>query len=996
MEKTENVINLIADCKKLGCGYIDFLLKIFSLFFPRLSFKLRGLRRRMIFSGRFKQLSKEKMTDLWTGMEDGGFQEGHLIYEPELKIEDLKSFVNQTDDNELKKGLILFDMTLLKNSSMLRLASIYTEESVLAMAATFAERNPSYVTYYQFVEALSTIALPIIESEEETEEEKNFCYIALDMLKSFEKKKANITKDINHITSYILKPFKDMLVEEKIFKTFDMNELLNRKVTQSSDDKQKKILSNIQTDHVAFHVKPIGSHRIIGLLRTVRLLRMGYFQTLKEKYDKHKDFMEIFKIQNGDKGKSRGSENEIKNILYSFLDDDDKFDETKKTKIFTAFTESNNALREVNFNNEVDMKKKAHEQNLQFWLKYTKTSSLGVFLLSKMRIFKQKNRDISTSLDHVFMKKNHIEYSIYDDTFRDRYVDILEKIVMFNVKRDPQEPDTLNPAIDRLYMRLENLFEKKNGVFGLKTRYKFLDYKARANTNKEIDLLSHFESLFRSGRPLNHQYVFYNFFANVYKAVYEYKMMLFCFPKYQNMITRRNDVSLLRSEFAKDYNKIFFADNLNLVNCSQNILSMYNPTICHHNVQAIANVFKNSFYLTSKESAHYQEIIDKKYGHFLLEERKKIQTTNVLPFLYSSEFKRKKSFEMGEEHFKEEEHNKTHFQKLTKDKDKFFFKELHDDDSSSKSLRSQLNEKEKLLTVYRYSDAYKETSAFFNELMEKEISFFVDKKNALLKRMSAFFLLFFNLEHSKYFIGSLMAKWKANYIMEQILTEEMKKVFQNAKKNLKIENVQGWTKKENNEEDKQNFNRMVDFVLKQPLNNFASKVFYHVSQMYINDLNDEEDTDEVDSEDEMFVIPKKKVPVTSSNNSITIDSDKIVQDLLDEENGKYKNYMGFENIRSGLIEKLKEEGRQKISFKKFTMKAVNLLETSNCQVYLDDEKKEKEEELERLRRRLERERMQDPIFRDEDRIKRLENNIKSYKEAIETFGMTFFENLFLE
>ena len=81
------------------------------------------------------------MTNLWTGNEDGGFKEGHLIYEPEIEIEDLKSFVNQTNDNELKKGLILFDMTLLKNSSMLRLVSTYTEESVLAMAATFAEKS---------------------------------------------------------------------------------------------------------------------------------------------------------------------------------------------------------------------------------------------------------------------------------------------------------------------------------------------------------------------------------------------------------------------------------------------------------------------------------------------------------------------------------------------------------------------------------------------------------------------------------------------------------------------------------------------------------------------------------------------------------------------------------------------------------------------------------------------------------------------------------------
>ena len=58
-----------------------------------------------------------------------------------------------------------------------------------------------------------------------------------------------------------------------------MNDLLNRKVKIQ----QQKTLINIQTDHVAFHVKPIGSHRIIRLLQTVRLLRMGYFQTLKEK-----------------------------------------------------------------------------------------------------------------------------------------------------------------------------------------------------------------------------------------------------------------------------------------------------------------------------------------------------------------------------------------------------------------------------------------------------------------------------------------------------------------------------------------------------------------------------------------------------------------------------------------------------------------------------------------------------------------------------------------
>ena len=82
------------------------------------------------------------------------------------------------------------------------------------------------MTYYQFVEALSTIALPIIESEEEEktsviaktedmddeedsdeekkeemdeEKEKDFCYIALNMLKSFEKKKTDITREINDI-----------------------------------------------------------------------------------------------------------------------------------------------------------------------------------------------------------------------------------------------------------------------------------------------------------------------------------------------------------------------------------------------------------------------------------------------------------------------------------------------------------------------------------------------------------------------------------------------------------------------------------------------------------------------------------------------------------------------------------------------------------------------------------------------------------------------------
>ena len=119
---------------------------------------------------------------------------------------------------------------------------------------------------------------------------------------------------------------------------------------------------------------------------------------------------------------------------------------------------------------------------MQFWLKYTNMPNLGLFLYSKMRIFKQKNRDISTSLDHVFVKNNHVEYSIYDDNFRDKYADILEKIVMFNVERDSQEEDTLNPAIDRLYMRLENLFEKKNGVLGLKERYKFLDYKHQQET----------------------------------------------------------------------------------------------------------------------------------------------------------------------------------------------------------------------------------------------------------------------------------------------------------------------------------------------------------------------------------------------------------------------------------------------------------------------------------------------------------------------------------
>ena len=229
--------------------------------------------------------------------------------------------------------------------------------------------------------------------------------------------------------------------------------------------------------------------------------------------------------------------------------------------------------------------------------------------------------------------------------------------------------------------------------------------------------------------------------------------MLFCFPKYQNMITNfRNDVSLLRSEFAKDYNKIFFADNLNLVNCSQNILSMYNPSICHHNVQAIANVFKNSFYLTDKESKHYKELIiyqkKKKNRQFILEEKKEIQTTNVLPFLYSS--KVKKMFlsvkKMGQEHF--QKHNKIHFQNLNEkfDMDKYFFIELHDDDTSdSDDLRSKLKEKEERLMVYRYSDEYKDstiTKAYFNDLMEEEISFFVDEKNALLKRMSAFFCCF--------------------------------------------------------------------------------------------------------------------------------------------------------------------------------------------------------------------------------------------------------------
>ena len=176
-----------------------------------------------------------------------------------------------------------------------------------------------------------------------------------------------------------------------------------------------------------------------------------------------------------------------------------------------------------------------------------------------------------------------------------------------------------------------------------------------------------------------------------------------------------------------------------------------------------------------------------------------------------------------------------------------------------------------------------------------------------------------------------MAKWKADYIMEAILPKEMKEVFENAEKNLKIENVRGWKKKD--EEDNQNFNRMVDFVLKQPLNNFASKVFFHVSEMYINDING-----------------GKATPITS---------DRIVQDLLDKEKGKYKKYIGFENIRDELIKNLRKRS-EKIFVQNFTKKVVNLLSTSNCQVYLDDEKKEKEEQLEKLKIRLENLKNKDP------------------------------------
>ena len=961
LDDKENIRSLYFECKAgefdFDCEYVDFLLKIFSIFFPRESLKVRGLRRRLLFQGNGQldylnvgHRPEKKVESLWDN-EKGvrGFDDHQLIYRKPDEVDmrerpdyirrpEFKKFIKESKDPELIKAFTLFDMALLKNNSVLKLLSMYTEESVLALASHYVRENSqSYITFYQFLQALSTIGSTKVEDLRPDEE--TFCNMTLDLLKTYEGKRSNLNREMNDKLTYILEPFRTMLREEGIMAFDSVADIIEEmKTIQNYEDPNK--VFNVLTTQLAMFVKPIGEKKIKEGLFRIHYLTSQYFKQIKDKYDKR----DIFSIIKEKESKNENFD-DILNYLTTYLDEDFNYDEVK------------NAFQITRNINEVD---KRHEK---FWLTLTKSENLIEFYSQVLKI-QPKYHD--PNLTNTFNDQKPFNFLYHSKSLQNQCISILENMVMYNISNFSEDHELIRRTkradeVDFLFVLLSDMFNLK---FSFKNEFKYLDENAnvkeiREMYNNEVQVVAHFQNLLfsqqeadeKQSEVFDHRSIFYNFFANVFKMVKEYCMMMFLFPEFQGKDEESLDNMVdLPYTFAKKYNLIFFADNLNLIYSAQNVLSMHTPSICKVNVSAIAEAIRENLFLTDN-TAFVNRYADENY--FLEPVKRSINPNiNIVAFFFSLSGK-----ELNSLINKEMKKYKKGSVLSIKDNKEMIMQILE-------NARNKNSKFGKNISSLRNVDNFKSNGIFHNvfpmkdkiEISQRRINpdgikyynnyikkktnpFFTDKHNGLLKAMASFFLLFFNMDFSKISIGSLMAapmleglEEKLMYNKIEFIFPHIRPVFENALEQNENE-IYLW-RFDDIKPDTDTREGMRRIVSVQPLNNFASRVFLNVSKMYFAELS------------------KKSSPDARK-------SDLILNDLKDDESGIYEKYIGISHIRSRLIEVLEQENdeqRDVDDVLSFTILALRLL----------SEKKK------------------DCVSED------------FYQADDYQFGMTFFANLFLE